>query len=54
MEIPPGPVVRKFRTTASDDQQLGANEFEKYRIVQDRLNESDFDKMVKQVGKGKK
>ncbi|MBN1903468.1 MAG: virulence RhuM family protein, partial [Deltaproteobacteria bacterium] len=25
-------------------------EFEKYRIVQDRLFESDFDKMLKQIG----
>jgi len=29
------------------------SEFEKFRIVQDRLYESDFDKMVKQVGKGR-
>jgi hypothetical protein len=29
-------------------------EFEKYRIVQDRLFESDFDKMLKQIGSLKK
>jgi len=34
-------------------QAFAESEFEKYRIVQDRLYESDFDKMVKQVGKGK-
>jgi len=32
-------------------QAIAESEFEKYRIVQDRLYESDFDKMVKQVGK---
>jgi hypothetical protein len=31
-------------------QAFAESEFEKYRIVQDRLYESDFDKMVKQVG----
>jgi hypothetical protein len=35
-------------------QAFAESEFEKYRIVQDRLFESDFDRMVKQVGKGKK
>ena len=29
------------------------SEFEKYRIVQDRLFESDFDRLVKQIGAGK-
>jgi hypothetical protein len=28
------------------------SEFEKYRIVQDRLLESDFDRIVKQLGTG--
>ena len=28
------------------------SEFEKYRIVQDRLFESDFDRVVKQLGTG--
>ena len=27
------------------------SEFEKYRIVQDRLFESDFDRVVKEIGK---
>ena len=26
------------------------SEFEKYRVVQDRLFESDFDRMLKQIG----
>jgi hypothetical protein len=30
------------------------SEFEKYRIVQDRLFESDFDKLVKQIDAGTK
>lgn len=30
------------------------SEFEKYRVVQDRLYESDFDKVVKQLGREKK
>ena len=30
------------------------SEFEKYRIVQDRLFESDFDKAVKQLGQKSK
>lgn len=35
-------------------QAFAESEFEKYRIVQDRLYESDFDKMVKQMEKGRK
>jgi hypothetical protein len=47
-------VIRKFRNTASDGkkyltQSFAESEFEKYRIVQDRLFESDFDKVVKQL-----
>jgi hypothetical protein len=30
------------------------SEFEKYRIVQDRLFESDFDRLLKQVEAGNK
>lgn len=30
------------------------SEFEKYRIVQDRLFESDFDKILEQIESGKK
>ena len=30
------------------------SEFEKYRIVQDRLFESDFDRLLKQIESGNK
>jgi hypothetical protein len=29
------------------------SEFEKYRIIQDRLFESDFDRIIKQIQQGK-
>ncbi|HOG06124.1 MAG: virulence RhuM family protein [Paludibacter sp.] len=35
-------------------KDFAESEFEKYRIVQDRLFESDFDKEIKRIGKGKK
>lgn len=36
-------------------QAFAESEFEKYRIVQDKLFESDFDKIIKKIGKdGKK
>lgn len=39
-------VCRKFWRTASDEQakDYAETEFEKYRIIQDRLFQSDFDK----------
>ncbi len=37
------------KVTAKIAKEHAESEFEKYRIVQDRLFESDFDKMVKQV-----
>ncbi len=40
-ELDANSVIRKFRITAAE------NEFEKYRVVQDRLFESDFDKHIK-------
>ncbi len=30
------------------------SEFEKYRLIQDRLFESDFDRLIKQIGTGSK
>lgn len=33
---------------------LAETEFEKYRIVQDKIMESDFDRMIKQTGLPKK
>lgn len=42
------------KVAAEIAKAFSKSEFEKYRVVQDRLFESDFDKMVKQLGKGKK
>ena len=57
-------VCRKFRRTGSDlfnnrgkvtaeiAKAFAESEFEKYRIVQDRLFESDFDRLLKETEKG--
>ena len=37
------------KVTAKFARELAETEFEKYRIVQDRLFESDFDKEMKQL-----
>jgi hypothetical protein len=37
------------KVTAEIAQAHAESEFEKYRIVQDRLFESDFDRMCKQI-----
>ncbi|HOD08041.1 MAG TPA: virulence RhuM family protein [Myxococcota bacterium] len=42
------------KVTAEIARAHAESEFEKYRIVQDRLFESDFDRLVKQVGSGEK
>ena len=42
------------KVTAKLAQSHAETEFEKYRIVQDRLFESDFDKVIKQVESQKK
>lgn len=39
------------KVTAEIDKAFAESEFEKYRIVQDRLFESDFDRMIKQLPK---
>ena len=41
------------KATARMAKAHAESEFEKYRIVQDRLFESDFDKVVKQLTQGK-
>jgi len=51
--------LRNFRIVQTEGQREVAHEqaklhaeteFEKYRVVQDRLYESDFDRMLKQLG----
>jgi len=42
------------KVTAEIARAHAESEFEKYRIVQDRLFESDFDRLVKQVGSSEK
>ena len=37
------------KVTAEMAKEFAATEFEKYRIVQDRLFESDFDRMLKET-----
>lgn len=37
------------KVTARIARDFAESEFEKYRIVQDRLFESDFDKMIKKL-----
>jgi hypothetical protein len=45
-ELHENSVCRKFRHTA---EAFAESEFEKYRIIQDRIYESDFDKMVNEM-----
>ena len=46
-------VLQNAGTVSAKDAQLHAeSEFEKYRIVQDRLFESDFDRLLKQIETG--
>jgi hypothetical protein len=40
------------KVTAEIAKAHAESEFEKYRIVQDRLFESDFDRVVKQIESG--
>ena len=42
------------KVTSTIAKDFAESEFEKYRIVQDQLFESDFDKVVKQLEQGKK
>jgi hypothetical protein len=39
------------KITAEIAKQHAESEFEKYRVIQDRLFESDFDNFVKQIEK---
>lgn len=40
------------KMTAEIAEAHAETEFEKFRIVQDRLFESDFDRVIKQIGAG--
>jgi hypothetical protein len=42
------------KVTAEIAKAHAESEFEKYRIIQDRLFESDFDRIIKQIEKRKK
>jgi len=42
------------KVTAEIAKAHAESEFEKYRIVQDRLFESDFDRLLKQIKSGNK
>jgi len=42
------------KVTAELAKAHAESEFEKYRIIQDRLFESDFDRMIKQIESSKK
>lgn len=41
------------RVTQEVAKAFAESEFEKYRVVQDRLFESDFDRMIKNLPKSK-
>jgi hypothetical protein len=41
------------KVTAEIAKAHAESEFEKYRIVQDRLFESDFDRVIKQIESGR-
>ena len=57
-ELEENSVVRNFRITAKDGKNYATqiakdhalSEFEKYRVVQDRLFLSDFDKLLGKIG----
>ena len=45
-ELEENSVIRKFRITAEIAKLHAKTEFEKYRIIQDKLYVSDFDKYI--------
>lgn len=60
-KAPHGKILRKddvldnsSKVTAEIAKAFAESEFEKYRIVQDRLFESDFDKLLKESGESNK
>ena len=50
-EATPEGKIQKFNVSVAKNY-LAESEFEKYRIVQDRLFKSDFDKLIEAVGEG--
>jgi hypothetical protein len=48
-ELEENRVIRNFRITAEIAKAHAETEFEKYRIIQDRLFESDFDRILKKL-----
>lgn len=48
-----GILIQVGKVSHEDALKKAESEFEKYRIVQDRLFESDFDKMAKKLESGK-
>lgn len=42
------------KVSADTAREFAASEFEKFRVVQDRVFESDFDRIVKEIGGKKK
>lgn len=57
-ELNENSVTEDFSVTATDGKKyktkaFAESEFEKYRIIQDKLFESDFDKPVKRIDKQK-
>jgi hypothetical protein len=46
----PEGVARRRHSAAEIAKAHAETEFEKYRIVQDRLFESDFDRTINQIG----
>ena len=42
-------LAHKGTVTAEIEKAFAESEFEKYRVIQDRLYESDFDKMIRMI-----
>ena len=47
-------LTNKGTVTAEIAKAFAESEFEKYRVIQDRLYESDFDRMLRQIEEAEK
>lgn len=47
-------LTHKGAVTAEIAKAFAESEFEKYRVIQDRLYESDFDRMLQQIEEAEK